>query len=328
MTGLVGADADDLEEAAAQLSKTGSDFGQVGRPIRHQLYSTRWEGRNADQFRHDWDRTFGPALQRAEVFLHEAATKLRKNASDQRRISSVNHGPRGPQGNRSPVTGKSSLIPIWGPSSLPGKLGELIREAASFLELLGALGEFGAEGGMLVRLFKGLGGRMGGVLSGIGGIFSLYDLLFDDEGYKGAHAWIERGSDVLGIIAGGLGVASLVAGGTIVGAPAGVVLGIASLAVGGAALVVDIGLRTWTTGGREMFQSTVKSASDSIRQATGSISRGWDIPHKIGRFPSERLDSSLPTIKPTIDRVYPPYFNPFPNERPYDSAREVRFTLL
>lgn len=109
---ISGADVDQLDALARTLAKAGDSFGQSYGQIRDSLYRANWTGPSADRFRSEWT-SHGKGLSEAQDALHELASRLRKEA-DQQRVASGVDG-RLPSG-----TSRTRGLPLAWLQDLPG----------------------------------------------------------------------------------------------------------------------------------------------------------------------------------------------------------------
>ncbi|MEI2818541.1 MAG: hypothetical protein V9E99_19110 [Microthrixaceae bacterium] len=89
---MVGADADELDGIAWQLTSRANALADIGTQLGRQLHSAPWQGARADRFRSDWSRTHATAIRSASSFLRSAAMDLARNATEQRQASGADGG--------------------------------------------------------------------------------------------------------------------------------------------------------------------------------------------------------------------------------------------
>ena len=87
-----GADADELEAAAAELVQDATYFEQTSKGLRGLLYNVAWKGHFADEFRLRWDGHHLPQLTTTSSFLRDMSTRLKTNADQQRTASGATSG--------------------------------------------------------------------------------------------------------------------------------------------------------------------------------------------------------------------------------------------
>lgn len=297
MSPMLGADPTDLDALGVRMGAAARQLQSIERQLTQLVNSQVWLGATADRYRQEWNGRHRSALQRAAAVLESNDRRLRSNADQQRRASAadgVNVGAL--------ATGFYGLAP----SALLG-VGSVI-DWASVADLLGWVGNLDDLLGLISRLsgtkmpdlMMGLK-VLGPVLSGLGMLVSAHDLFAVSEGYDGAFRAVESSSDVLGIVAGGLGVAAAFATGTILGAPAAPVLVLAAVALGGTALVIDTGLQLWhKDGGRELYHSAAKKLGEGIRDTTEAVDEAWDAGFEIGRDAYRTVTSTAEGVRAEV----------------------------
>ncbi len=96
--GMVGADADALDAAAAQLDAAADELDNSARVLASSLGSLSWLGAVAIRFTDLWTSNHSPAIVRTAGFIRESAVQLREQASQQRTASSADGGGQGSWG--------------------------------------------------------------------------------------------------------------------------------------------------------------------------------------------------------------------------------------
>lgn len=257
MNGMVGADPQELERVAAELSKAATTVGTIQRSLTVRIHPAPWRGPAADRFRNQWDGEFRRSFAEATSFLESAGQHLRVQADEQRRVSGV----RGdsPWGNStSPDGGLYSIDDI-------AQIHDLLDKIKSVLEAKGLLGV--------------IGGGINKAWGALGAILSLYDIFESNPyGTEGAFSRWETGADWLKFI-GGFGVGAAL--GTTA-ATAGAAAPVMAPIIGGAVILYGVGegidqvLGFWNEGGgRELWRDGSQWARSQWSAMSGSIDRAW-----------------------------------------------------
>lgn len=90
--GMVGANADALDAAAAELSAAAEDFDRSAGVLAASLGSMNWLGAVAIRFTDLWNSAHQPAMFRTASYLRENADRLRQQAKEQRAASEDHFG--------------------------------------------------------------------------------------------------------------------------------------------------------------------------------------------------------------------------------------------
>ena len=90
MSSVLGADPDQMDDLARFLDAEASRMAGLSGQIDGGLRSVFWHGPTAESFRVDWARRIGPGLRHVVDDLGQQAVLLRRNAAEQRRVSSGN----------------------------------------------------------------------------------------------------------------------------------------------------------------------------------------------------------------------------------------------
>lgn len=201
---MQGANADELDRLAGELSQSSKLVGGCQAHLSREIHSSPWAGRGAEAFRRQWDSEFRRSLIDASAFLQEAGDVLRLNADQQRQASGTGTGPGG--------------VPFGGPFDFGGIFGD-----PSFLDdwldqdwlaiLGGVYDAFGIISDLVTLLGKELLpflGDIGGAFAGFAtGAYSMWqgmdDLLsFEFDGWLGV---LDSVGDGLQVVSGGLAIA-------------------------------------------------------------------------------------------------------------------------
>lgn len=288
--GMYGADINELRTLSASLAKSGSSLKSVEATVNSLMQSAAWKGTDGDRFRSEWSSTLRPMLNKASESLRGQSTSLLKHAEEQEQASGAGGGSELASSGSGEGTGPgsgpaSSPPPAWGdaftdpdyqhaPSGIEWlleKLGVDDGSAASGIAtaLVFVADKFNwnlelaqVQAGVS-RFFDVMKGA-GKVLGVLGGAIGVLDVL---SGIDGKDPF--RIAD--GVIGGGLSVAALTATGTIVGAPAGVVLGGLALGWGLLGMMsgdVPVTKRIWDFGA-----GVVGAAKDVAAGAKDAL--GW-----------------------------------------------------
>ena len=92
MGGMIGADVEQLNSAAAEFSRSGAELHKIAGTITGGLHSSPWYGPGADRYRHVWDSLDRKALIAAGDTLKEIARQLSAEANAQVNASSGGAG--------------------------------------------------------------------------------------------------------------------------------------------------------------------------------------------------------------------------------------------
>ena len=85
--GMVGADAQALDDLARQLGEAARALDSLTGRLSAQVSHAPWHGAHADRFRSDWSRSYRRELVSAVAFLRDGERTLHRNAADQRAAS-------------------------------------------------------------------------------------------------------------------------------------------------------------------------------------------------------------------------------------------------
>ena len=83
----LGADVEALDQLAKQFSSEAEKIKAAISSIGGKVHGVWWKGRDADQFKSEWDGQYKSALQRVAHALEDASKKV-KNEAQQQRITS------------------------------------------------------------------------------------------------------------------------------------------------------------------------------------------------------------------------------------------------
>ncbi|WP_461187310.1 hypothetical protein [Arthrobacter sp. Z4-13] len=253
------------------------------------VQSSVWKGTDGDRFRSEWSSTLRPMLSKASESLRSQSTSLLKHADEQEQASGGgSDSPAVPSGSGGSTGSGAGSRPdrTWGdaftdpdyqhaPSGIEWlleKFGVGDGDAASGIAtaLLFVADKFNwnlelAQVQAGVSKFFDFMKGAGKVLGVLGGAIGVLDVL---SGIEGKDPF--RIAD--GLIGGGLSVAALLATGTIVGAPAGVVLGGLALGWGLLGMMsgdVPVTKRIWDFGSGMV--GAVKDVASGAQDALGWV---------------------------------------------------------
>ena len=88
----VGANLEELEALAGVMERTSNELGHMHFWMNGELNLAKWLGPHALEFQHRWSRVDGPALHRCCLDLDAAASRIRRNAEEQRQASAAGTG--------------------------------------------------------------------------------------------------------------------------------------------------------------------------------------------------------------------------------------------
>ncbi|WP_457963064.1 hypothetical protein M1E17_16485 [Arthrobacter sp. D1-29] len=286
--GLYGADIEQLRTLSKTMGQSGSRLKTVESTVNSLVQSAAWKGADGDRFRSEWTSSLRPMLSRTSESLESQSQLLLKHADEQDQASNSGRGAASspaPSGAGDPGNG-SGPERNWGDAftdpdyeHAPGGIQWLLEKAgvndgSAASSIANAL-KFAAdkfswnlelaqvEAG--VSKFFGFMGHAGKVLGVLGGAIGVLDVL---SGIDNKDPF--RIAD--GVIGGGLSVAAVLATGTIVGAPAGVVLGGLALGWGLLGMMsgdVPVTKRIWDFGAGVV--GGVKDLSDGAGDALGWV---------------------------------------------------------
>jgi pimeloyl-ACP methyl ester carboxylesterase len=95
MSGLVGADVDQLEALAARFDRQADAYRQIAGSSSTALMVATWTGADIERVRSEWNSSSKPSILRASAELRALALELRRQASQQREASSAKSPGRG-----------------------------------------------------------------------------------------------------------------------------------------------------------------------------------------------------------------------------------------
>jgi hypothetical protein len=117
MSQLIGADIADLRGLAAQFDRIADRMEATAANVGGIIGTSAWQGPDAAQFRSNWAGVHSSELRTAARLLRENASKVRSNADDQERTSSIDGAWSGPVGNPGPGGMPAPGVP--GPDGVP-----------------------------------------------------------------------------------------------------------------------------------------------------------------------------------------------------------------
>ncbi len=148
MSQMQGANPDELDDLARTFSAQAQQLRGLGNQVRHQLHGVHWDGRDAGEFRLDWDHRHGPLLERIAAHFVELESQLRGQAQQQRTASadtgSSTAGGVGVDGKAAALAGIGVLGPVAG---LAGRGSDrTLRDTLSSWSHSGSAGASGSLG--------------------------------------------------------------------------------------------------------------------------------------------------------------------------------------
>lgn len=262
--GMIGADPVQLRELAKVMSGTREQLDSTVRELHAAVVKTGWKGPDSERFKARWNSTLRPTLRSTGAKLEDAAKLLVAQAAEQVEASAAKDFAAPPRVPQNPPTGNdgkkwSDVFTDPNYQHAPGGL-EFVWEKF--------FGGDGAGGSTFTNAMKwvadkfmwnlsladdlakymptfnkilGVGGK---ALAGLGIVLGGLDIW---SGIENKDPF--RIAD--GTISAGLSAASLVLMGSVVGAPAGVIVGAVGLAWGIASLIsgdVPLTKRIWDGG--------------------------------------------------------------------------------
>lgn len=161
MSGLIGADPQDLNNLATAMDQGARSLDQARTQLGGFIKNVRWNGEDAFRARSNFNTKHAPQLSTAAVMLRETADRLRKQATEQENASAADGGELGTgagfaqdPGRNLPFLGgaKGEVDVGFGPDgetsktvTVTGKAG--IKESTSFDNVPG-LGKVGVDAGI------------------------------------------------------------------------------------------------------------------------------------------------------------------------------------
>ncbi|WP_426990105.1 WXG100 family type VII secretion target [Pseudarthrobacter sp. Y6] len=238
--GIFGADIEQLRALSKSLGHSGTRLKNVESSVNSLVQSTVWKGEDGARFRSEWTSSLRPMLNKTSESLQEQSRSLLVHADEQDQASNSNAGAGAGSTPVTPgSTGGSDPQRNWGDSFTDPDYQHAPSGIEWLLEKIG-VGDGSAASGIatalmfaadkfnwnleLAQVQAGVGkffdfmkgaGKVLGVLGGAIGVLDVLSGIENKDPFRIAD----------GVIGGGLSIAALVATGTIVGAPAGVVLG-------------------------------------------------------------------------------------------------------
>jgi hypothetical protein len=291
--GIYGADIDELRTLSRSLAQSGSSLKRVESTVSSLVQSAAWKGADGDRFRSEWSSTLRPMLSRTSESLQDQATSLLKHADEQEMASDAGADagsaslPQGSGGSTGTGSGAATNPDrSWGDAFTDPDYQHAPSGIEWLLEKIGAKdGDQGSDIATalifvadkfnwtldLGQVEKGVSAffdfmrPVGKGLGILGGAIGALDIA---SGIEGKDAF--RFAD--GVIGGGLSVAAVFATGTIVGAPAGLVLGGLALGWGLLGMMsgnVPVTKRIWDFGAGVV--GAVKDVAGGTKDALGWV---------------------------------------------------------
>jgi uncharacterized protein YukE len=292
--GIYGADIEQLRALSQSLGRSGTRLKSVESTVNSLVQSSAWKGTDGDRFRSEWSSSLRPMLSHTSEALQDQSRSLLKHADEQEQASGAGPSsvPAG-SGGGSGSANSSNPGPGWGDAFTDPNYQHASSGIEWLLEKMG-VGDGSAASGIasalmfvadkfnwnlelaqvqagVSKFFDFMKGA-GKVLGVLGGAIGVLDVL---SGIDGKDPF--RIAD--GLIGGGLSVAALVATGTIVGAPAGIVLGGLALGWGLLGMMsgdVPVTKRIWDFGAGVVgaVKDVASAASDAVGWVGGKLGFG------------------------------------------------------
>ena len=92
MANFLGADPTELERLAQGFANAGEHLRQIRADISNRVYSSMWEGGEADRFRANWNSRHAPSLLHGSATLESCANYLKAKAHEQVTASQATSG--------------------------------------------------------------------------------------------------------------------------------------------------------------------------------------------------------------------------------------------
>lgn len=290
---MLGADPAQLRELAKTMSSSQQKLSSISSTLTAAISQTQWQGPDANSFRQRWSTSMRPSLSKVGIGLYEVATNLKTQATEQEKASEAGGGSVPTGGGSGPTGGgggREWTDPFTDPNyqHAPGGVEWLFEkifggdggQASAITNALKFVADkFGwnIELGMksfeefMPKFASGMkiAGKVLGVIGGALGVLDILSGIENKDGFRIAD----------GTIAAALSVAALTATGTIVGAPAGVVIGAVALLWGGASMLsgdVPVTKRIWDAGAWtvDRFKDLGNGISDGIGWLGGKLGFG------------------------------------------------------
>lgn len=290
--GFFGADIAQLRTLSKSLGQSGNRLKTVESTVNSLVQSAAWKGSDGEKFRSEWSSSLRPMLNSAAATLQSQSQVLLTQANEQDKASGA--GGTAPEpGTAQPTTGTGPAAGRnWGdaftdpdyehaPSGvewlleLGGRDGSGSSALANGLKFVADkfnwnidLAQVEAGTSKFFDFMKGAN-RLLGVLGGAIGVLDVVSGIDGKDPFRIAD----------GVIGGGLSIAAILATGTIVGAPAGVVLGAAALAWGVLGMMsgnVPVTKRIWDFGAGVVggVKDLAGGAKDALGRAGGKLGFG------------------------------------------------------
>lgn len=84
---VFGADVEQLEQLGRKFDEESQRIKQAISTVTGQIGQTWWQGPDANKFRQEWESTHRSALTKMAEALQQAAQQVKRQASEQRRVS-------------------------------------------------------------------------------------------------------------------------------------------------------------------------------------------------------------------------------------------------
>jgi uncharacterized protein YukE len=136
MSAMWGADADELDQLGGIFENAGSTLSTISSNMSALLSQASWIGSDAEEFHSDWTGRSAVALQTVAQRLHDAATVLHQNATQQRQASEADSSGSVGAGLAGQASGPSGSLTASG-GSAPTDVASWRSELASGFNIMG-----------------------------------------------------------------------------------------------------------------------------------------------------------------------------------------------
>lgn len=158
-----GADVEALDRLGRDLDAAAEQLASIRSRLRARIHASPWQGNDAGRFASDWDGVHRTALGAAQDALRAAGETVRRNASEQRRASSV----AGSTPAMAALGGAATGALVGSPSAGGGSdlVRDVLRDLSRTNDAVGNLAEWMTHGGLVQfrpRWPAGTPGGLGG----------------------------------------------------------------------------------------------------------------------------------------------------------------------
>ncbi|MDO4791634.1 MAG: WXG100 family type VII secretion target [Buchananella hordeovulneris] len=89
MANMIGMNVEEVRALAGTFEQKAGELDNIISTVESKLGATTWVGKDADQFRNDWNSRLKPDLKRAAEELRKAAGTAKTNATAQENTSNT-----------------------------------------------------------------------------------------------------------------------------------------------------------------------------------------------------------------------------------------------